>query len=254
MKPKIGLFKFTSCSGCQQMILNCEQELLDILGAVEIVHFVEARRENSPGPYDVAIVEGSISTPEEVERIKEVRAQSKILVAVGACAVFGGLQALRNWWPLEAIKQEVYERPEEVEALAWSTGIDTYVPIEVSLQGCAPSKDQFLDCLVGLLLGKRPELTPHCVCVDCKLKGNVCLLIADGLPCMGPVTMAGCGAACPSHGRACYGCFGPSNDPHINGMGRVFERLGLSRKDIRRQFLRMNANAEAFRKGGELYG
>lgn len=247
MKPKVAIFKLTSCSGCQQVILNCENELLDIVGAVELAHFVEARRQNQPGPYDIGIVEGSVSTPEEVKRIKEIRAECKVLMALGTCAVFGGVQALRNWWSLDQIKRTVYEHPEAVEALAWSTGIDLYVPVDARLPGCAPDKEQLLDCLVGLLADKRPELATHSVCVECKLKGNLCLLVSQQAPCLGPVIRAGCGAACPSYGQACYGCFGPCEEANVAGLERIFEsRLGLSREEIRRYFLKISSNAEAF--------
>jgi len=252
-KPKIAVFKFTSCSGCQLEFLNIEDQLLDLVGAVDIAYFVEAKRENAPGPYDVAFVEGAISTPEEVERIKQIREQSSILVAVGACATSGGVPSIRNWKRTDFLKSTVYPEPSKVHTLEWATGIGVYVPVDLELRGCPFSRQQLLDAVVSLLLGKTPAFSTGPVCTECKLKDNVCLLVDKGEPCLGPVTVAGCGALCPSNGRACYGCFGPSDDPNVPGLVKIFEEKGLSRDQILRVLRHVSGYAEPMRKVSEQY-
>jgi sulfhydrogenase subunit delta len=252
-KPKIAIFKFSSCSGCQLEFLNLENELLDLIGAIDIVYFVEAKRDNAPGPYDICFVEGAITTPEEVERVKEIRKECKLLVATGACATVGGVQALKNWADVEVYKKTVYEKPEEVHTLELSTGIDTYIPVDAYLHGCPIDKEELVEFIVSALLGRKPALRPYSVCMECKLNGNICLLTAYGIPCMGPVTRAGCKALCPTRGRGCYGCHGPMEDANPESMGRILERLGLSNDDIVRHFRMFTGNAEAFRKGAENY-
>lgn len=252
-RPRVGVYKFSGCSGCQLQFLNMENELLDLVGAVDIVHFIEAKRDNDPGPVDLGFVEGAITTSEEVERIKEIRARCRVLVAIGACANSGGIQALKNWASVEDYKATVYEHPEKVESLGWSTDIAAFVPVDYRVEGCPPDRGELAEVVVAALFGRRPYLRPHSVCVECKLKGNVCLLISRGASCMGPVTKAGCGAICPSYDRECYGCFGPANDCNFEGMGQVLERLGLSPPEIVRKFRQFNAYREPFRKGAELY-
>ena len=252
-KPKIAIFKFSSCSGCQQELLRLEEQLLDLVGVVDLAYFVEAKRENDPGPYDVGIVEGSISTPHEAEEIKQVREQCATLIAVGACATVGGIQSLKNWRSLAEIKRRVYEHPDQVDTLTWSTGIDTYVPVDIYLHGCPYNREELVETVTALLLGRAPILRPHSVCVECKLKGNVCLLVANNEICLGPVTRAGCGALCPSRGRGCYGCHGPMEDANIESFAQLLEKQGLSKDDIIRQFRQFTGYAELFRKGAELY-
>ncbi|MBT9167341.1 MAG: NAD-reducing hydrogenase HoxS subunit delta [Syntrophomonadaceae bacterium] len=252
-KPKVAIFKFSSCSGCQLVFLNCEEELLDIAEVVDIAYFVEGKRDNKPGPYDIGFVEGAISCPEEVSRIKEIREQCQTLVAIGSCAIHGGLQALKNWKSLEWVKREVYPQPELVSTLEWAQGIDDYVPVDAYLPGCPIDKGQLLEFIKSVLLGRTPNLRRHSVCMECKMKENVCVLVAGDVPCMGPVTVAGCGALCPSYGRGCYGCFGPMDDPNPEFLARIFEKKGLSNEDIVRQFRKITPNAEAFRRGAGIY-
>lgn len=252
-KPKVAIFKFASCSGCQLVFLNCEEELLDLVGAVDIAYFPEAKRDNAEGPYDIAFVEGAITSPEEVERIMAIRRQAETLVAIGACAVTGGLPSLKNWKKLPWIKQEVYQNPEWIHSLETAFGVDAYVRVDGYLKGCPISKAELLEFLVSALLKKEPNLRAHAVCVECKLKENVCLLTHGGAACMGPVTNAGCGALCPTNGRACFGCYGPSNDANVVSMGEIFEDLGASRRDIVRKFRYFAGTEEAFEKGAELY-
>ncbi|MCC6446716.1 MAG: oxidoreductase [Armatimonadetes bacterium] len=252
-KPKIAIFKFSSCSGCQLVFLNCENELLDIAGALDIAYFVEAKRGGDPGPYDIGFVEGAITAPEEAERIKEVREQCKTLVAIGACACHGGIQSLKNWMKVEDLKKTVYEHPDKVSTLDWSTPVDMYVPIDAYLYGCPIDKDELLELVLSALIGRSPQLRPHAVCMECKLKGNPCLMISRKEACMGPVTRAGCAATCPSVGRACYGCHGPCNDPNVAGLARQFEGLGLSGPEIVRRLRQFTGYAEAFREVSKNY-
>ena len=209
-KPTIAVYKFSSCDGCQLSILNLEDELLDLAGAVEIAYFLEARRQTLPGPYDIALVEGSVSTPHEVERIKEIRKDAKTLVTIGACATSGGIQALRNRLNLDDLALTVYEHPEYLHALPTSTPISEHVKVEYELWGCPINKYQLIEVLQALLQKRRPNLPTHSLCLDCKRKGLVCVTVAYGMPCLGPGTRTGCGVLCPSNGRGCYGCFGPA--------------------------------------------
>ena len=239
-KPRVAIYKFTSCSGCQQALLNAERDLPEIFASLDIVHFIEAKRENLDGPYDLTLVEGSISQPEEIDRIIELRRQSKTLIAVGACAVYGGPQALRNWTRVKRLKA--------VEALDQTVGIDAYVPVDYQVFGCGPNPSQLVEVITNFLQGRAPALSGHSVCVECKLAGNVCLLVAGGLNCLGPLTAAGCGAACPGHKRGCYGCFGPMPAANAFALARVLETFGNSADDIVRIFRNQNSNAAVFRE------
>ena len=178
MRPRVAIYKFSSCSGCQQALLNAEPYLVDIFGAIDIVHFIEGQQHNEPGPYDLALVEGSISRPEEIETVKELRGQAKVLIAMGACANYGGPQALRNWGDFDHIKKVSYEHPEDLDSLDWTSGIDSYVPVDYQVYGCGPNPDQLVEVITDFLQGRVPSLPRHSVCVECKIDGNICLLIA----------------------------------------------------------------------------
>ena len=247
-KPRVAIYKFTSCSGCQQALLDAENELPYIFAALDIVYFVEAQSENKSGPYDLALVEGSISRPEEIETIKELRRQSKVLIAFGACAVYGGPQALRNWGDPKHLKEVSYERPERIKTLDWTSGVDTYVPVDYQIFGCGPNPAQIVEVITNFLQGRAPALPRHSVCVECKSAGNICLLVAGGLNCLGPITAAGCGSVCPSHKRGCYGCFGPMSAPNVESLARLLETLGNSADDIVRILRNQNSNASAFKE------
>ncbi|HQR40276.1 MAG TPA: oxidoreductase, partial [Blastocatellia bacterium] len=208
-KPRLAVFKFASCDGCQLSLLDCEDELLAVAGAVDIANFLEASRAVVRGPYDVTLVEGSITTAHDAERIREVRAQSKVLVTIGACATAGGIQALRNFKDVQEFTRIVYAHPDYISTLETSTPIAAHVPVDFELRGCPVSKVQLLELLAALLQGRRPNIREHSVCLECKRRGIVCVMVAHGTPCLGPVTHDGCGALCPSFDRGCYGCFGP---------------------------------------------
>jgi coenzyme F420-reducing hydrogenase gamma subunit len=245
-KPKLAVWKFSSCDGCQLTLLDCEDELLAVAGAVEIAYFPEATRAVVKGPYDVSLVEGSITTPHDAERIKEVRKQSKLLVTIGACATAGGIQALRNFADVAAFTSIVYARPDFISTLGTSTPIAAHVPVDFELRGCPIDKRQLVEVLSATLAGRKPVTPAHSTCIECKLKGNVCVMVAHGTPCLGPVTHAGCGALCPSFDRGCYGCFGPMESPNTRSLSDKLGALGMDGRDLKRVYSTFNAASEAF--------
>jgi coenzyme F420-reducing hydrogenase gamma subunit len=248
-RPKLGVFSFTSCGGCQLALLDCEDALLDVAGAVQIAYFPEASRAEVKGPYDVALVEGSMSAPRDSRVIQEVRAASKVLVALGACATSGGIQALKNFQDVKEFLRLVYPNPEQVETLPTSTSAAVHVKVDYELRGCPVNKAQLVDLLGALLTGRRPNLRPDSTCLECKRLGTVCVMVASGTPCLGPVTHAGCGALCPSHARGCYACFGPKERPNTRALGAWWrDRLSVPEPDTARAFRTYNANAVAFRE------
>jgi sulfhydrogenase subunit delta len=252
-KPKLAVWKFTSCDGCQLSILDCEDELLTVAGEIEISHFLEASRAVAKGPYDLSLVEGSITTPHQAKRIREVRRVSKRLVTIGACATAGGIQALRNFKDVSELISVVYAVPEYIDTLATSTPISANVPVDFELQGCPINKRQLLEVLSAFLFGRRPVVPPHSVCIECKLNENVCVMVAGGTPCLGPVTHAGCGAICPSYDRGCYGCYGPKETPNTSSLAAWMGRLGMAEGDIVRVFRTFNAWSDPFRKESEAH-
>jgi coenzyme F420-reducing hydrogenase gamma subunit len=231
-----------------------EDELLDIAEKVEIAYFVEAKRDNLPGPYDIALVEGSVSTPHQEELIKKVREDSKYVIAIGACATAGGIQALRNWANVEEFKNIVYPKPEWIEALSKSRPISDYIKVDFEVRGCPVSKSQLLWIINQLLRGKTPTIPTSSVCLECKIKGNPCVVVTKGIPCLGPVTMIGCGALCPSYGRGCYGCFGPMDDPKPETLAKHYISKGINMRDVCLLFKGFTGWTEPFRKVVNRYG
>jgi len=253
-KPKLAVWKFASCDGCQLSLLDCEDELLTVAGELAIAYFVEASRAMVKGPYDLSLVDGSITTPHDADLIQHVRRASKFLVAIGTCATSGGLQALRNFADVGDYLRQVYPAPEHLETLATSTPISQHVPVDLELQGCPISKHQLLAVVSAYLHGGRLEVPASSVCLECKRRGNICVLVSRGLPCLGPVTRAGCGALCPSFHRGCYGCFGPKETPNAQSLAAWFKaRLNLRNDDQVRLFRQFYANAEAFRAASESF-
>ena len=251
-KPRLAVWKFSSCDGCQLTLLDREDELLAVADAVEVAYFLEATSATVEGPYDVSLVEGSIGTPHDVERIQEVRAASKLLVTIGACATAGGVQALRNFADLDEFTSIVYAHPEYVDALATSTPIAEHVEVDVELRGCPIDGRQLLELIGALLAGRRPNLSDQSVCVECKSAGNVCVLVAHGTPCLGPVTHAGCGALCPGYHRGCYGCFGPMESAAPDALAPALHASGMDDGDVGRFLHTFNAWAEPFRTAGSV--
>ena len=247
-KPKLAVWKFASCDGCQLTLLDLEDELLALAGAVEVAEFHEATSGGVDGPYDLSLVEGSITTAHDAERIQEVRRASKALVTIGACATAGGIQALRNFADVREFVSTVYASPDYISTLATSTPISAHVPVEFELRGCPIDKRQLLEVVTAFLHGRRPGIPSTSVCTECKQRGTVCVTVAHGTPCLGPVTHAGCGALCPAYNRGCYGCFGPMETPNTGAMVPLLRRLGRSELDVERVFRTFNAAAEPFQR------
>jgi coenzyme F420-reducing hydrogenase gamma subunit len=250
-RPRLAVFKFASCDGCQLQVLDAQDRLLDLAAAVDIDHFLEARSRVVPGPYDVGLVEGSVSTPDDLARIREIRANCRFLVAIGACATAGGIQALRNWGDVDGFLSAVYAAPEYIATLATSTPISDHVPVDFELRGCPMDTGQLVELITALLVGRRPKVPAHSVCVDCKARGTVCVAVARGIPCLGPVTQAGCGAICPAHDRECFGCYGPAEQPNLVSLTGFYERRGTDRGHLARLVRSYNAWAPQFRAEGD---
>jgi coenzyme F420-reducing hydrogenase gamma subunit len=253
-RPKLAVYKFSSCDGCQLALLSLEDELLSLAGAVEIAYFLEARSQVLEGPYDVTLVEGSVTTAEDIERLQQVREQSKYLITIGACATAGGIQALRNWGDVNEFARAVYPTPAYISALDQSTPISSHVAVDFELNGCPINKYQVLEVLTTLLMGNTPHLPRHSVCLECKRRGTSCVMVAQGISCLGPLTQAGCGALCPAYNRGCYGCFGPMENPNADSFAGYLLKNGAPRADLIRMLRGITGYAEAFRSAGDKLG
>lgn len=245
-KLRLAVFKFASCDGCQLSLLDAEDELLALCDRVDVAHFAEASSRLEAGPYDVAMVEGSVTTSEDAQRIVQIRRQSKFLMTIGACATAGGVQALRQWGQIDDWVGRVYPRPEFIQTLATSTPIAAHVHVDFELHGCPINHHQLVAALVDLAEGRRPRVPMHSVCLDCKLRGTVCHVVAAGVPCLGPVTQSGCGAICPAYNRGCYGCYGPSTPANPQSLLRQFQKLGNAPEGLVPLLRNFNAAAPAF--------
>jgi sulfhydrogenase subunit delta len=250
-KPRLAVFKFASCDGCQLSLLDAEDELLAICDRVDIAHFAEASSDLQSGPYDVALVEGSITTDEDAARIRKVRRDSKFLMTIGACATAGGIQALRNWSNVDDWVRSIYPHPEFINTLATSTAIAEHVHVDFALHGCPINHHQLVDILVALAEGRQPRIPSHSVCLDCKHRGTVCHVVARGIPCLGPVTQSGCGALCPAYDRGCYGCYGPSQPANTTALLDKFRNLGQSADQLVPLLRNFNAAAPEFQRASE---
>jgi len=245
--PTLAVWKLASCDGCQLTLLDCEDELLELATVVTIASFAEASSAVRPGPYDLSLVEGSVTTPEDVRRIREIRAQSRTLVTIGACATAGGVQALRNFGDVAEFAAVVYASPHYISTLATSDPVSAHVPVDFELRGCPIDRRQLLEVITALLVGRKPDIPSTSVCTECKLRGLSCVMVAHGTPCLGPVTQAGCGALCPAHARGCYGCFGPVAGGNVPALAGQLRAHGMSEQAVGRVFATFNAAAPAFR-------
>jgi len=247
--PSLAVWKFASCDGCQLTLLDCEDELLVIADQVRIAHFLEASSQVMPGPYDISLVEGSITTPGDAERIQRVREQSKVLITIGACATAGGIQALRNFADVQQFSAAVYASPQYIDTLATSTPISAHVPVDFELRGCPIDKGQLLEVLSAFLTGRKPDVPDSSVCTECKRRGLTCVMVADGTPCLGPVTHAGCGALCPAVRRGCYGCFGPMTGANLPALTGQLRACGMSSGAVDLVLSTFNVAAPGFAEG-----
>jgi sulfhydrogenase subunit delta len=252
-RKRLAVWKFSSCDGCQLSLLDCEDELLTIAGELEIAYFLEATSAVADGPYDLSLVEGSIGTPHDAERIQEVRRQSRALVTIGACATSGGIQALRNFGDVDEFTRAVYATPDFISTLATSTPISDHVRVDFELNGCPINKLQLLEVISAYLNERRPQVRAHSVCIECKRRGTVCVMVAHGTPCLGPVTHAGCGAICPAYNRGCYGCYGPMETPNTPSLSAQLLQLGAEDIDLVRVYRTFNATREPFRIASEAH-
>ena len=253
-RPTLAVWKFASCDGCQLSLLDCEHALLPLAGAIQIAYFLEASRATVEGPYDLSIVEGSITTAHDAQRIREIRANSRRVVSVGACATAGGIQALRNFTDVNDFIAAVYASPQYISTLQTSSPASEHVHVDFELQGCPPNPDQLLEVISAFLNERRPAIAGHSVCMECKRRGNVCVMVAHGTPCLGPVTHAGCGALCPSYHRGCYGCFGPMETPNTGSLAGWMGKHGTGEQDLVRLYRLYYANAPRFRTESEAHG
>ena len=250
-RPTLAVYKFASCDGCQLALLSLEDELLSLVGEVNVAYFLEASSATLEGPYDVALVEGSITTAHDAERIQAVRKDAKYLIAIGACATAGGIQALRNWKDLDDFIRAVYATPAFIHSLEKSTPISSHVAVDFQLNGCPINKYQLLEVITALLQGRAPHLASHAVCMECKRRGTVCITVAQGIPCLGPLTHAGCGAICPAYNRGCYGCFGPMETPNPDSLTSHLRKTGVPADELVRLLRGFTGFAEAFRSASE---
>ena len=245
-RPRVAVHKFSSCDGCQLAFLNLGEDLLTLAGRVDLVHFAEAGPLDPDTAVDVAFVEGSVSTPEDIERIRHIRAHSRLLIAIGACATSGGIQGLRNQANGKEWIAQIYSHPEAIASLARSTPIANHVKVDFELWGCPVNSRQMLAVVNALLLGVAPRDNADKVCTECKRHGYPCVMVSRGIACMGPVTRAGCGALCPSLGRDCYGCYGPAENANTDALAVQFASLGLAPQAIVQRFQSINSQAPAF--------
>jgi len=252
-KPTLAVWKFASCDGCQLSLLDCEEELLEIASSIDIAHFPEASRAEVKGPYDLSLVEGSITTSRDAEHIQQIRRASRSLVTIGACATAGGIQALRNFQQVETFISAVYATPQYIQTLSTSTAISAHVPVDFELRGCPINHRQLLEVISAYLQQRKPAISSQSVCMECKLRGTVCVMVAQGIPCLGPVTHAGCGALCPAYQRGCYGCYGPKETPNTTSLSARWKRLGTSERDLLQVYRTFNAYAEPFRQESEAH-
>ena len=243
--PTLAVWKFASCDGCQLTLLDCEDELLPLAGRITFAHFLEASSEVQPGPYDISLVEGSVTTPDDVVRIQRVREISRVLITIGACATAGGIQALRNSADVDEFRSVVYASPEYIDTLGTSTPIAAHVKVDFELRGCPIDRHQLLEVISAFLAGRRPDVPNTSTCTECKRRGLTCVAVANGTPCLGPVTHAGCGALCPAVGRGCYGCFGPMQGANLPALLPVLRSTGMSDAAVDRVLHTFNTAAFA---------
>jgi sulfhydrogenase subunit delta len=250
VKQTLAVWKFASCDGCQLSVLDLEDELLMLAEHLDIAYFIEASSASVEGPYDVSLVEGSITTLHDAERIRAIRANSRALITIGACATAGGIQALRNFADVAEFTRVVYASPDYISTLATSSPISTHVTVDFELRGCPINKRQLVEVIAAHLNRRRPRVRAHSVCVECKRRGTVCVMVAHGTPCLGPVTHAGCGAICPAYDRGCYGCYGPKETPNTASLDTWSD---LEDADLVRIYRTFNAAAPEFKEASEAH-
>ena len=237
-KPKIAVFAFTSCEGCSLMILNLEDEMLDLLGKVELVNFREAIDERRDD-FDIAIIDGAITMEHEVHELKEIRARAKVLIAMGACAVQGGLYYLKNYHDPEFASKYVYGDKAGCFVSLPVRPVSHYVSVDYNLYGCPMDKREFVEVVRSLMLVKKPNIPNYPICNECRMAENVCVF-DKGQYCFGPISRAGCGAICPAHGRGCCGCRGLVDKPFVLSHRNILKERGMDVDEMLERFREFN--------------
>jgi len=253
-KPRVAIHKFSSCDGCQLAFLNMGENLIKLAELVDIVHFVEAGVVDENAQADIAFIEGSVSTAHDEQRIQQVRANSGLLISIGACATSGGLQALRNIYDDGQWLPELYAQPQYIDSLKNSKGVAEYVRVDFEVWGCPITSQQIIELVSGFLHGSLPRADKQNVCMECKRQLNNCVMVTKQLPCMGAVTHGGCGALCPSFGRDCYACFGPAEHINTASLANRLVGIGLDKSRIRQRFHLVHSNVPSFKQSGESAG
>ncbi|MBI2128851.1 oxidoreductase [Candidatus Woesearchaeota archaeon] len=248
-KLKIGIFALTSCQGCMWNILNLEHNLIELMKIVNIANFELIKKKNEEGPFDVALIEGCITTEEEQQQAVKIREKSKFIIAFGTCATYGGVPTIRNFLDLHDQVEALPPNPLFLKQIA-ARGIDAFIKVDYFMRGCPIDKKEFINVMKDLVVGKKPKQITHNVCFECRQKENICLL-QKGEPCMGPITYAGCNALCPSHSTPCYGCFGPMEDANLDAEIEQFKKCGLTTEDIKRYFRTFAGTSKVFKKFNE---
>ncbi len=252
-KPRLGFFKYSCCAGCEFQFMYFQKYVLETLTGFDFVYARMMKSGGNPdGPFDVALVEGTITESWQADELKKIREQSRLLFAIGACAIDGGIPAIKATIPELEAERKVYKKLSFIHSIR-PHAIDTYVKVDGYIRGCPPGERDLYEALSSVLAGKKPAFLEYSVCIECKLKGNICVLVAYAMPCMGPVTNAGCGALCPSMNRACYSCFGPMKQANGPALAKKFKMMGLPKEDIVRKFTEFGADTIEFRRAIEAY-
>jgi coenzyme F420-reducing hydrogenase gamma subunit len=245
-KIKVGMFSLTSCAGCQLAMLNLDKTFFDILDNVEFTNFKMLKEENDKGPFDIAIIEGSATTREEIKELRKIEKVSKFIIAFGACATFGGIPAIKDFYHDRIIEREVYGHVQKLSSVRIH-GIGQYIKVDYYMRGCPIHKEEFFRVIKDMIAGKKPVNITDPVCVECRLKENACLL-QQGKPCMGPITYGGCDALCTSVSVVCTGCNGPCDDANVAAEAKLFKEMGISEEDIQNKFRTFAGTSKIFRE------
>ncbi|MFZ9035530.1 MAG: sulfhydrogenase subunit delta [Francisellaceae bacterium] len=252
-KLTLAVHKFSSCDGCQLAFINDGVNLLKLAGLVDIKHFAEAGAVDEDAVVDIAIIEGSVNTRHDVDRIKKIRANSGYIIAMGACATTGGIQALRNNASVDEFNiwiKDVYPQHSDVvakEELDTAKPVSAYIDVDFEIAGCPVSSQQMFAAVRQLLFTVEPEKTVDPVCTTCKHRGITCVMVARGEPCLGPVTADGCDALCPSINRGCYGCYGVAKFANFTAMTNKLKQMGFSEAEIARKYHFINNQQQGFK-------
>jgi len=249
-KPKLGVVSFTSCQGCQWVILDLDDKFMDILEHYDFAEFPLLKEEKYNGPLDIVFVEGCITKKEQKTALIKIRKRAKFLVAFGTCATYGGVAAIKNFLDVKYETEDIFDNPATIKQIA-ATGIASVINVDYFLRGCPPEKEEIMNVLKDFLAGKKPKQFTKPVCVECRKRGNVCLL-QQGKPCMGPLTHAGCNALCPTISIACYGCRGPLDDANVAAEVSLFKKHGIKIKDIKRYFRTFAGTSKVFKDVGTI--